>query len=403
MAGAGYKLFNTGDVLTAAQVNTYLQEQTVMVFASAAARTTALSAVLAEGMVTFLKDTDSLEIYSGTAWVSYGSGDLTAITAGTGITVTSGTGPIPTVALTTPVSVANGGTGITSFGTGIATFLGTPSSANLAAALTDETGTGAAVFASSPTLVTPNLGTPSAATLTNATGLPITAGTTGTLGETRGGTAQTTYTTGDLLYASGTNTLAKRAIGTSGQVLTVSAGVPTWATPAGGGGAYTLINSGGTSLSGTATTVSSIGGYTHLFFVIEGAFRSSGSGVEYWLRFNSDSSANYAWGSFGSFNNSTANSGQFVKNDTQFKIGFRYGSSTNFNDGNFSSGWVYRYGSSDDKVVNVDTWGTDGSPNTTPFITHSRGAYNSSSGITSITVGADSSLDGGKIFVYGVN
>jgi hypothetical protein len=51
---------------------------------------------------------------------------------------------------------------------------------------------------------------------------------------TLGGTAQTTYTTGDLLYASGTNTLAKRAIGTSGQVLTVSGGVPTWATASSG-------------------------------------------------------------------------------------------------------------------------------------------------------------------------
>jgi hypothetical protein len=95
MAGAGYKLFNTGDVLTAAQVNTYLQEQVVMVFANATARTTALSGVLAEGMVSFLKDTDALEIYSGTAWVGYGSGDITGITTGatSGLTggVTSGT------------------------------------------------------------------------------------------------------------------------------------------------------------------------------------------------------------------------------------------------------------------------------------------------------------------------
>jgi hypothetical protein len=95
MAGAGYKLFNTGDVLTAAQVNTYLQEQVVMVFANAAARTTALSGVLAEGMVSYLKDTDALEIYSGATWVGYGSGDITGVTTGTdsGLTggVTSGT------------------------------------------------------------------------------------------------------------------------------------------------------------------------------------------------------------------------------------------------------------------------------------------------------------------------
>ena len=72
MAGAGYKLYATGDVLTAAQVNNYLQEQTVMVFADAAARTTALSAVLAEGMISYLKDTNSTEYYSGSAWVAIG-------------------------------------------------------------------------------------------------------------------------------------------------------------------------------------------------------------------------------------------------------------------------------------------------------------------------------------------
>ena len=74
MAGAGYKLFQTGDVLTAAQVNTYLNEQTVMVFANAAARTSALTSVLAEGMVSYLQDTNSVEVYNGTAWVAVGGG-----------------------------------------------------------------------------------------------------------------------------------------------------------------------------------------------------------------------------------------------------------------------------------------------------------------------------------------
>lgn len=70
MAGAGYKLFNSGDVLTAAQVNTYLMEQTVMVFNDAAARTTALSGVLSEGMISYLKDTNAVEVYNGSAWVA---------------------------------------------------------------------------------------------------------------------------------------------------------------------------------------------------------------------------------------------------------------------------------------------------------------------------------------------
>lgn len=79
MAGAGYKLFATGDVLTAAQVNTYLQEQTVMVFASAAARTTALSGVLAEGMMSYLTDTDVVQYYNGTAWTTINT-DQTPLT-----------------------------------------------------------------------------------------------------------------------------------------------------------------------------------------------------------------------------------------------------------------------------------------------------------------------------------
>jgi len=81
MAGAGYKLFNTGDVLTAAQVNTYLQEQTVMVFANASARTTALSGVLAEGMITYLKDDDKIYKYTGSTWTDIAGtgGGLTLI------------------------------------------------------------------------------------------------------------------------------------------------------------------------------------------------------------------------------------------------------------------------------------------------------------------------------------
>jgi hypothetical protein len=70
MAGAGYRNFQTGEVLTATNVNTYLNEQTVMVFANAAARTTALSGVLAEGMVTYLKDTNQIEVYNGSSWVA---------------------------------------------------------------------------------------------------------------------------------------------------------------------------------------------------------------------------------------------------------------------------------------------------------------------------------------------
>ena len=67
MAGAGFTTFTDGQVLTAAQVNNYLMEQSVMVFATAAARTTALPTP-SEGMVTYRTDANVIEYYDGAAW-----------------------------------------------------------------------------------------------------------------------------------------------------------------------------------------------------------------------------------------------------------------------------------------------------------------------------------------------
>lgn len=76
MAGAGFKDFVAGEVLTAEDVDTYLMQQTVMVFAGTAARGSTLGTAASEGMVTFLADTDSLEYYTGTSWSAIGGGDV---------------------------------------------------------------------------------------------------------------------------------------------------------------------------------------------------------------------------------------------------------------------------------------------------------------------------------------
>lgn len=70
-AGLGFIEFTTGDILTAASANGYLASQTVMVFADAAARTSAIASPQ-EGMMSYLKDTNSVEYYSGSAWVAVG-------------------------------------------------------------------------------------------------------------------------------------------------------------------------------------------------------------------------------------------------------------------------------------------------------------------------------------------
>ena len=77
-AGQGFKTFATGDVLTAPDVNGYLM-QGVLVFASAAARTAAITSPQ-QGQVSFLKDTNSTEYYTGSAWSAIGGGGGSGLT-----------------------------------------------------------------------------------------------------------------------------------------------------------------------------------------------------------------------------------------------------------------------------------------------------------------------------------
>lgn len=160
-------------------------------------------------------------------------------------------------------------TGVSGLGSGVATFLATPSSANLASAVSDETGSGALVFANSPTLVTPALGTPASATLTNATGLPIVGGTTGTLSVARGGTGATDAATAltnlgaypssnPSGYTSNTGTVTSIATGNglSGGTITTSGTLAIAAPSFNSVGSYvsagTSFGSGGTYTAGSS-------------------------------------------------------------------------------------------------------------------------------------------------------
>jgi hypothetical protein len=66
LAGAGFKVFQNGNVLTASEVNTFMMDQMIMVFEDAAARDAAILSP-SEGMFAFLKDTDKLSLYT-TSW-----------------------------------------------------------------------------------------------------------------------------------------------------------------------------------------------------------------------------------------------------------------------------------------------------------------------------------------------
>jgi len=310
MAGAGYKLYLTGDVLSAADVNNYIQEQTVMRFASSAARTSALSLVLAEGMMSYLQDTDSVEVYNGSAWVGVAnSGDITGVTAGTGI---------------------SGG------------------------------------------------GTSGTVTITNSMATAIT-------------------TAGDLIKGTGSGTFDRLGIGSTSQVLTVVAGAPAWASPAGAANAnYTLLNSGGTALTGNTTiTVSSLSGNQKFLIYIDAA--SAGASSEYTMRFNTDSTTKYD--QIGRvFTSTSANAGVWTAaapSATSFKVG-QQGTSA----GNEISAYIAVDGANATGLKTILVTGFNDSAAGSSYIT--QGSYTGTSVISSISIiSSVSNFDVGRIYVYG--
>lgn len=107
MAGAGYRRWIAGEIIRASNVQPYLMDQTVQVFADASARSSATISFASEGMISTLSDNDKIYRYSGAAWLDIqntpisslaGSGTATANQANTLLLVNAaGTVTIPDV------------------------------------------------------------------------------------------------------------------------------------------------------------------------------------------------------------------------------------------------------------------------------------------------------------------
>jgi hypothetical protein len=97
---------------------------------------------------------------------------------------------------------------------------------------------------------------------------------------------------GDILYASGSATVARLGIGTASQVLGIAAGVPAWTTPAAGGG-MTIIGTATPSAASSLSFTSIPGTYKHLKLMWREVFQSV-DGEQWQARLNNDSSSKYS-------------------------------------------------------------------------------------------------------------
>ena len=194
-------------------------------------------------------DTDFVDLLGGTTgqilsktsatdldftWIANDQGDITGVTAGNGITVTSPTGPVPTVAIDTAVTVDK----------------------TTAQTLTNKTLT-------SPALTTP--------------------------------TISTATTNGDILYGTGSGALQRLGIGSASQVLSVSGGIPSWATPAAAASGLTLISTTTfTAASSASLPVGTFSSTYDNYKVIATVTPSTAAGIRYRARIGGVDNTNTA-------------------------------------------------------------------------------------------------------------
>ena len=103
-------------------------------------------------------------------------------------------------------------------------------------------------------------------------------------------------TAGDLIKGTGSGTFDRLGVGTTGQVLTVASGAPSWATPAAGGSLTLIATANPVDASGFS--FSSIPSIYQNLIVIGNTTQSGGGAIYYgnYVTFNSDSGYNYNWG-----------------------------------------------------------------------------------------------------------
>ena len=203
-------------------------------------------------------------------------------------------------------------------------------------------------------------------------------------------------TTGDTIYSSSGSTPARLGIGTTGQVLTVAGGVPSWATSASGG--MTLLST--TTLSGATTTISTISGsYTYLKMIIVGA-RNNTSLADFFLRINSDTATNYTSGYI--YVNASSVQADAAIDKTAFSIGYGISNQTGVEKTVSVNAELHNYTNSSGGISFSGTCSTYANSSHTMSTFHE--VYEQSAALTSLTFSTSggNNFAAGTVYLYGV-
>ena len=203
---------------------------------------------------------------------------------------------------------------------------------------------------------------------------------------------------GDLVVGTGADTFSRLAVGTNDYVLTADSAEATgmkWAAAGGGGSAasYSLINTGGTSLSGATTTVSGISGMSSLLILVRDG--STAGATEVRFRINTDTGANYQFAG-AVWNPSTIDQISETNRTSGFQATVNQSAANTFAIGASITG----ANSTGFKAVNMSA-ATQGSTAANQSVI-GNGLYIGTSTVSSVSVTClSSTFDAGTIYVYG--
>jgi hypothetical protein len=210
-------------------------------------------------------------------------------------------------------------------------------------------------------------------------------------------------TTGDTIYSSSGSTPARLGIGTTGQVLTVAAGLPSWATASSPTSNFTVLNPGGTTLSGSSTSITGISGKSNLRILVDNAQLSA---TNTWLYFtiNSDTTdANYLTVGSYIYPGSSYSAGIFQIFDLYLgHPGIPFGKSTSSGTPYMSGGATISGGNSSGYKVVQTNGGSAAASGSANAAVNTQSYYTQSSTISSIQIRVSGgTMSGGKVYILG--